>query len=999
MVWPNPRCGRLRGVVEFFTTSQNRMNRNPSPFLSPLAAWALAFGCALGWDAFVIPWTSFLPEAGPAGTLIGLVAGTLIMATVAWNFHFMMNRHPGPGGVYDYASKAFGTDHGFLCGWFLALAYIAIVWMDATVISFIVNFFSHGKGMGGFGFGFRYAIEGYTVRIDHIALSAVAIAASAAICCRRRLAGAVQTILSVVFVVGILVFAGAAVCRHGTAAPTGPAFAPNDVPRIVQVLGIVGLMPWLFIGFESVSNLSGEFRFPLRKSFGVMAAAIAFVAAAYALLTLIPVRAPGFAPGGGFAGWQEAVGSLKSGDARAADVAFSTACRTIGPWWGSKLGAATFFAAVFTNLVGNTVAASRLLSAMAADGALPEWFAHRNGDGAPRNAVLAIAILSVPVFALGEAVLQIIVDVAVVGAVIAYAYTSAATYRAARSEGDRIARATGIAGLALSVLIMLLFLLPFFSPDAGTMVTESYLVLIILCIVGVCGFLSALRRDHRRHFGHSPVVWLSLVGIVILLSFLWVRQMTAGTMETAFDQIVAHHDASFRAEHHEEGTVIRHVSRDWVDTLRKTERFVDRSVLRNNIVQTGVTVLMLVLLVNLFAIFRRREQELEQEKARSKSLFFSSVSHDIRTPLNAILGFSEMIRSESLTEDERKRAVNSIFVSGKTLLGLVNDILDLSKLESGKMEIVPEPTDCPRILREVVDAFRVSGSKPGVELRCRFGTMPLLKADPQRLRQIAFNLVGNAVKFTEKGHVELRAFYEQGEGASVGTFRLEVEDTGCGISEEDLKRIGTDYVQVGSRSVRRLGTGLGLAICRQLAAAAGGSLSVDSVLGRGSTFTITLPGVEPAPEGSIPRPEVVKPGAPAISGARSQRILLVDDVEMNLQVLKALLRKVGNFEIVLAADGQEALKVLRTPGEAPFDAVLTDLWMPNLDGNDLLRAIRAEPSLAGLHVIVVTADVECRTKYAELGFDGVLLKPITIEMLTKTMSEIPVRLQARSQRP
>ena len=976
------------------------MRNSPPPSLSLLAAWALAFGCALGWDSFVIPWTSFLPDAGPVGSLIGLVVGALVMATVAWNFHFMMNRHPGPGGVYEYASRAFGADHGFLCGWFLSLAYIAIVWMDATVMAFIVNFFSKTQF---FRFGFHYAVEGITIRLDNILLSAVAIAVAAAICCRRRLAGSVQTVLSVAFVAGILVFAGAAVCRHGgLTAPAGPAFAPDGVPRIVQVLGIVGFMPWLFIGFESVSNLSGEFRFPLRKSFGVMAVAIAFVAAAYALLTLIPVLAPGFAPGGGFADWAEAVGSLRAGDARAPDLAFSTASRAVGPWWGSKVGAATFFAAVFTNLVGNTLAASRLLSAMAADGALPQWFGRRNGDGSPRNAVLAIALVSLPVFVLGEATVQIIVDIAVVGAVIAYAYTSAATFRAARAEGDRIARATGFAGLWLSALILLLFLLPFFSPEAGTMATESYLVLIALCIVGVVCFLSALRRDHNRHFGQSPVVWLSLVVVVILLSFLWIRQSTSGTMSKAFDAIVTRHDESFRDEHggadaglrDEHGGAddgFRHVSRAWVETLRDTERFVDRSVLRNDAVQTGVTVLMLILLVHLFVTFRRRERELEREKERSKSRFFSSVSHDIRTPLNAVIGFSEMLRSGTLTEAERKQAIDSILVSGRTLLGLVNDILDLSKLDSGKMEIVHEPTDCPRLLREVMDSCRATGSRPGVELRCRFGEMPTLMTDPQRLRQIAFNLVGNAVKFTERGHVELRAFYDRAEGAENGTFRLEVEDTGCGIAPEDLKRIGTDYVQVGSKASKRGGTGLGLAICRQLAASVGGKLSVESALGRGSTFTITLPGIQPAPEGTTPDGEEEEPPpvpVPAAPDGRVRRLLLVDDVTMNLVVLQALLRRAGTFETVLAANGTEALKALEAPGAEPFDAVLTDLWMPGMDGEALLRAIRANPMLSRLPVVALTADVEYRSKYAEVGFDGILLKPVTLATLSKSLSEI-----------
>jgi CheY-like chemotaxis protein/anti-sigma regulatory factor (Ser/Thr protein kinase) len=290
-----------------------------------------------------------------------------------------------------------------------------------------------------------------------------------------------------------------------------------------------------------------------------------------------------------------------------------------------------------------------------------------------------------------------------------------------------------------------------------------------------------------------------------------------------------------------------------------------------------------------------------------------------------------------------------------------------------------------------MDSFRVSRNRAGVELRCRFGTMPALMADPQRLRQLAFNLVGNAVKFTEKGHVELRAFYDRAEGAEDGTLRLEVEDTGCGIAPEDLKRIGTDYIQVGPKASRRTGTGLGLAICRQLTASVGGGFSVESALGRGSTFTITLPGIRPAPDGSAPgegaeepRPDPV-PAAPA---GVARRLLLVDDMEMNLVVLRALLRRAGAFETVQAADGAAALKALEAPGAAPFDAVLTDLWMPGMDGESLLRAIRANPALAGLPVVALTADVEYRSKYAEIGFDGILLKPVTLATLSKALDGV-----------
>ena len=341
-------------------------------------------------------------------------------------------------------------------------------------------------------------------------------------------------------------------------------------------------------------------------------------------------------------------------------------------------------------------------------------------------------------------------------------------------------------------------------------------------------------------------------------------------------------------------------------------------------------------------------------------------------------------------------------MSGRTLLGLINDVLDLSKLESGKMEIAPEPTDVPRLACAVMDAFRVSGGKPGVELRCSVDEMPILMLDPQRIRQIVFNLVGNAVKFTARGHVELRASYVRSAGADDGEFRIEVEDTGCGISDEDKARIGAAYVQVGARNSRNGGTGLGLAICGQLAAAMGGRLDVESELGKGSTFSVTIPGVRQAEEqpqtggGRAPddvqqarcgkRPDAGDGPRAGGQGPAPRRLLLVDDSRMNIMVLKALLKHIGDFEITTAGDGLEALAQLKSSGANPFDMVLTDMWMPNLGGDGLVKEIRANPAWASMRVVVATADVEYRGKFAEMGFDDLLLKPITVEKLAKVVS-------------
>ena len=949
------------------------------PHLSLLAAWAFAFGCAVGSDAFVMPWTDLLPEAGPLGTSLGILAGGLVMAVVAWNYHYLANRFPGPGGAYTYATKAFGNDHGFLCAWFLCLAYVAIVWMDSIALTIVARFLFDDF----FDFGFRYHVAGYDISLGNLLLSISAIGCATAICCRRRLSGRVQTTMALVFAAGIVAcFTAAAFHHEGGLATMGPAFAANGTRPVVQVLGIVAISPWIFVGFESIIHSSDEFRFPARKTFGVMAAALATAVAGYILLVLLPPLV--------MRRWATA---RPSGDL----FAFVMAGHAFGRAGAAVVGA-TLVGAGFPNLVGNTVAASRLLAAMADDGALPPWLGGRNTDGAPRNAVLAIAGVSLLIPALGEGVLGVIVDIALLGAALAYAYTSASAFHIAREEGNRPAVATGVCGLLFSVAVILDFVFrPTHASGVTSMSSETYLLLVVWCIAGILCFLSVFRRDPLQRFGRSPVAWLSLMAAILILSFMWVRQAAYDTTQAAFGEIVRRHGEFLRARRSETPCDVARFSRHWAEGLRGQQAFVNRMIQRNNFVQSGLTVLALAFMVRLFLLQRSRERRLENEKAAAKSYFFSTVSHDIRTPLNAIIGFSEMLKSGFDTEAERERAVDSILVSGKTLLGLINDVLDLSKLESGKMAIVPEPTDVPRLAHDILDAFRAAGAMHrGVELRCRAGAMPRLMLDPQRLRQIAFNLVGNAVKFTDQGHVELRISFERAPDAPSGTFRLEVEDTGCGIAPEDVKRAASAYVQFGSPQSRGKGTGLGLAICRQLAAAMGGELGVTSVPGEGSTFSVTIPGVATAPETpEAAAPRDTPPAAPAPDSAGPvplpRRILLVDDTKVNLLVLRALLHHIGDFDVAMADDGAEALKILETPsGAGPFDLVLTDLWMPNLDGQGLLLAIRANPALAPLRVAVVTADVEMRDKAAGMGFDGVLLKPITTESLLGLLRKLKV---------
>ena len=361
--------------------------------------------------------------------------------------------------------------------------------------------------------------------------------------------------------------------------------------------------------------------------------------------------------------------------------------------------------------------------------------------------------------------------------------------------------------------------------------------------------------------------------------------------------------------------------------------------------------------------------EAERKANQAKSLFFSSVSHDIRTPLNAIIGFSDLLDGGVSDEAERARCVSSIRASGKVLARLVDDILDLSKLESGKLEIVKEPTDVPALVREVVSACEVARARKPLFLETEIAEMPWVSVDPQRIRQILYNLLSNAYKYTERGTVSVRLRWQD------GTLALSVSDTGKGISKENIARILQPFVQLADRN-HRDGTGLGLSICQKLATLMGGELTVDSEVGKGSTFTVAIPGVrtvEPPEE----HPE--RPFRAARLGRLPSRVLVVDDSSVNRAVLKAMLARSGVTDVAMAENGREALAKLEA-GPA-FDMVLSDLWMPVMDGFGLVKAIRSDARFSHLPVYLVTADVEARKQSESDGFDGILLKPVSLDKL------------------
>ncbi len=379
-----------------------------------------------------------------------------------------------------------------------------------------------------------------------------------------------------------------------------------------------------------------------------------------------------------------------------------------------------------------------------------------------------------------------------------------------------------------------------------------------------------------------------------------------------------------------------------------------------------------------------------QAADKAKSFFVASVSHEIRTPLNSVIGFAELLREGGVSKDQEKEYLDAISSSANALLMLINDVLDLSKLEANQMRIITAFTDFNALCREVLLIFTFRARENGNKLVSDVpDDLPELDVDNIRIRQILINLLGNAVKFTKKGEITLHVtFTPDSDSADTGTLRCAVSDTGIGISEEDQKKLMEPFVQLsnlrGTNAVNN-GTGLGLSISKRLAACMNGELTCTSRMGEGSTFAVTLNSVRYRAKAARAQ-DKSKPEAEAVArDLKALRILIVDDVPMNLRVAKALFGKIGFDNVFTAVSGREALEIL---DKQPVDLVLSDMWMPEMNGTELSAEIRKNPKFAHITVVAQTADVETSGNFDMSHFDAIILKPITKEKLSNMVKRI-----------
>jgi PAS domain S-box-containing protein len=365
----------------------------------------------------------------------------------------------------------------------------------------------------------------------------------------------------------------------------------------------------------------------------------------------------------------------------------------------------------------------------------------------------------------------------------------------------------------------------------------------------------------------------------------------------------------------------------------------------------------------------------ERDKAnnanKAKSEFLANMSHEIRTPMNAILGFSEALYHK-LDSQQHRKMLKSVLSSGNLLLSLLNDILDLSKIEAGKLEISPQPVDLKNVLQDIKLLFNDKAHKKGIEINIFIGSdFPgILMLDELRIKQVIFNLVGNAIKFTHAGYVNIRVALSY-RTEDTGELIIEVEDTGIGIPESQHERIFEAFGQQSGQSNRLYGgVGLGLAISKRLVEKMNGNISLASQEGKGSVFKILIPDIE-AGSSEIRKKEITDISQNLIF--EPAKILVVDDVPSNIQIVETFLSSSG-LTVSSAESGDIALEILNhiTP-----DLILLDIRMPGMDGYEVAAKIKANPLLATIPVIAFTASVFSSDKLWSSGnFEGVLLKPV-----------------------
>lgn len=864
-------------------------------YLSALSVWALAFGCVIGWGSFVMPGTTFLPDAGPFGTICGIAISALMVVGICFNYSHLAKAYPDAAGSYIYTKNILGEDHAFLAAWSLELAYISLFWANVTAFILIGRYLI-GDALE---WGFHYQMAGYDVYCGEVITTLGIMGLFGSVTCfGKKLADVLRTVFAVTLLVSVLLLFFAILIKTGGSGMLTPPFSDSGL-HSVQILNVAILAPWLFVGFETVAHSVPETKIAVNKIFLMAALAIFAGMAVYVMLTLC---ASSGTPAG-YDTWADYVADIKNLDGLAGFPVFYNADAILGAW-GVRLVGVAAFCALATSVLGFHRAAARIIRIMAEGGLLPERFAETNTSGIPVTASLFVLAVSVPIPFVGRTAVSWNADVSTLSVAIVYAYISICTFLTAR--GKTAIKISGISGMIFSAVVFFFLLVPnVFSVNVLT--KESYFMLAVWSFLGMIYYWHMFRRDRAHRFGKSTVMWLMMLFMLFFSANVWVRLDLEDNVAAIFG---------------EKSTLI------------------DSALLTSSLIQLVIVVIALVMMFSLFSTMLRREKELDhqivqaEERNKAKTDFLSNMSHDIRTPMNAIVGFTDLALLDTGNRPKVEEYLEKIKASSAHLLSLINDVLEMSRIESGKIELAEERVNLPELLHNLnaIITGQVEAKHQELFMDALHVSNENILCDKLRLNQVLLNLVSNAIKYTPSGgKIFIRIIQKSEVTDGKANYEIQVKDTGIGMTAEFAAKVFEAFEREKTSTVSGIqGTGLGMAITKRIVDLMGGTITVDTAPGEGTEFIVAV-------TFAVAAGEKTNYLIPDLNGVRA---LVVDDDFASCDSVTNMLIEMG-LDAEWTSSGKEAVLKAKQANERGkgFGVYVIDWKMPDISGIEVARKI------------------------------------------------------------
>jgi signal transduction histidine kinase/CheY-like chemotaxis protein len=584
--------------------------------------------------------------------------------------------------------------------------------------------------------------------------------------------------------------------------------------------------------------------------------------------------------------------------------------------------------------------------------------------------IVFIMALSILLSLLGRNTLNWFVDLTSFGAIVGFGYASAAAYKLARTEGNKKTMVTGLIGSAISVILAIVQLVPRLAAMEA-MGSEAFLLLSLWCLLGFVFYWRTVARSTLTEYSGMSASGVVLFALLVYSAFLWLIKLLAAG-QTA-------------------------------ESIRQS--LVWGSVVLLLIVFVGLAVMLYVQ-----NIVREKHEAVEREKIHAvesslaKSQFLFNMSHDIRTPMNAILGYTNLARKET-DPLQIYTYLDKIESSSQHLLALINDILEMSRIESGKIELEFVPVDLCAVFDGMRDLFSEQMKQKNMDFQVHTSQVQdrYVWADRKNLNRVLLNVLSNAYKFTPEGGTITATLWESGAGENgYASYEIRVQDTGIGMSKEFAEKMFNAFERERTSTVSGVeGTGLGMSITKSIVDLMGGTIEVLTAPGSGTQIIIRLK-FKLAEEKDVPEAGKASGEAaghePAVDFS-AKRLLLVEDNMINLEIAEMILEQAG-ITVETAENGQVAVEKVSASQPGYYDAILMDIQMPVMDGYEATRAIRSleDRALADIPILAMTANAfrEDEQAAAEAGMQAHIAKPIDVGVMMKTLADVLLEAEKAS---